>query len=198
MKKMAAALREDDYTVVICDYPSRSATVEVLADNLFNVMKPQLDAAEKVHFVTHSMGGIMLRKWIEKNPLPNLGRVVMLGPPNAGSETVDKLRDYALFQWINGPAGGQLGTPADSLPATLARPSFKPGVIAGDRTINPFLSMMIPGKDDGKVSVERTKVKNMGDFICLHVTHACMMRNRKVIEQTKYFLKNGNFKIRKK
>lgn len=143
--------------------------------------------------MTHSMGGLMLRARLEKIPLKNLGRVVMLGPPNGGSEVADSLREYSLYRWLNGAAGTQLGTIYPGLAATLNPPAYNPGVIAGDRTINPILSMMIPGKDDGKVAVDRAGVEGMGDFICLHATHACMMRNSRVIEQTKHYLKYGRF-----
>ena len=139
------------------------------------------------------MGGIVLRTYLQTHTLPNLGRVVMLAPPNQGSEVVDKLGWFPPFAWFNGPAGLQLGTNPESLPNRLPPPSFELGVIAGDRTINPLLSVLIPGKDDGKVSQARVQTTGMKDFIILHVTHTFMMRNSHVIAQTMHFLKTGLF-----
>jgi pimeloyl-ACP methyl ester carboxylesterase len=197
MAKMEKALVAEGYHVINVDYPSRSAPIEQLTEQVFQGLETKLPRSGKIHFVTHSMGGILLRQQLEKHAvtpwLPRLGTVVMLAPPSRGSEVPDKLGGLKLYQWINGPAGNQLGTGADSLPLRLKEPEMELGVIAGDRSINPILSCLIPGPDDGKVSIARVRPTGATDFIRLHVTHACMMRNRQVIEQTKAFLKNGTF-----
>ena len=191
MSKLERALREDGYAVINRDYPSRSADIDTLSAQLFASLHPQIDAAPKVHFVTHSMGGILLRSHLQTRRPPNLGRVVMLAPPSGGSEIVDRLGALKIFRRINGPAGCQLGT-RDRLTRVTA-PPIELGVIAGDRSVNPILSLLLPGPDDGKVAVARTRTLGMRDFICLHVTHTFMMRNRQVIRQTRHFLKNGRF-----
>ena len=126
-----------------------------------------------------------------------MGRVVMLGPPNKGSQVVDELRSMPGFELINGPAGLQLGTENDSVPNTLGPADFEVGIIAGTSTINFFLSTMLPNPNDGKVSVESTKLEGMTDHISMPVTHPFMMKNEQVIKQVIYFLNNGVFKSTK-
>ncbi len=194
MAKMEKALAAEGYNVINVDYPSRSAPIDRLTEQVFESLVPTLDTRNPVHFVTHSMGGILLRTYLEKHDFPTLGNVVMLAPPSRGSEVPDQLGSIKLYQWINGPAGNQLGTGTRSHPLRLKAPEFELGIIAGDRTINPILSLLIPGPDDGKVSLARVRSGHEADFIRLHVTHACMMRNRQVINQTIAFLKDGAFK----
>jgi len=193
MNKMERALEAEGYNVINHDYPSTSATIEQLSEAAFNILEPRIRGSNTVHFVTHSMGGIILRQYLEEHDIPNLGRVVMLAPPSRGSEVPDQLGDLFLYKWINGPAGNQLGTGTNSLPLRLKDPDFKLGIIAGDRTINPILSLLIPGPDDGKVSLARVKPAVYTDYIKFHATHTCIMRNKKVIDQTKQFLKYGTF-----
>lgn len=106
---------------------------------------------------------------------------------------VDKLGQTFIFKWINGPAGQQLGTDNDNLPKKLGAVDFDLGIIAGDRSINLFLSMIIPGTDDGKVSVNNAKVEGMRDYIVIHATHPFIMKNRQAIKQAIHFLKFGKF-----
>ena len=193
MNKMGKALQADGYRVINVDYPSTAATIEELTVQIFKTIEPEIRTAETMHFVTHSMGGIILRQHLQDHDLPNLGRVVMLAPPSRGSEVTDKLGGIFLYKWINGPAGNQLGTGTNSLPLRLKTPAFELGIIAGDRSINPFLSMLIPGPDDGKVALARVKPSCYTDYVQLHVTHPCMIWNRAVIAQTMHFLKHGAF-----
>lgn len=193
MAKMEKTLEAEGYNVINVDYPSRSATIEELTTDVFQGLDKKLPTSGKIHFVTHSMGGMILQHHLATHEIENLGNVVMLAPPSRGTEVTDKLGGIKLYQWINGPAGNQLGTGTGSHPLRLKAPEFELGVIAGDRTINPILSMLIPGPDDGKVSLARVKPAAYTDYLELHVTHACMMCNSRVIAQTKYFLKHGRF-----
>lgn len=194
MRRMASSLESTGYAVCNIDYPSTEHAIEVLAkDHVLPTIETCAADAEQVHFVTHSMGGIIVRYLATLDTAPAIGRVVMLGPPNSGSEVVDRIGDWAAFNALNGPAGQQLGTDAESLPNQLGPATFEVGVIAGRRSINWINSTMIDGRDDGKVSVKSAQLEGMADFLILPVTHPMMMRSRRVIRETQHFLQHGKF-----
>jgi hypothetical protein len=196
MKKLEMALLEKGYSVHNVSYASTRKTIEQLAEEAIGPALKLCPADRKLHFVTHSLGGILVRQYLLRHEIDNLGRVVMLGPPNKGSEVVDKLRNFPGFHFINGDAGLELGTGEGSVPNQLGAANFDLGIIAGTRSINLILSRMIAGVDDGKVSVESTKLEGMHDHLELEVTHPLMMRNNKVIEQVIHYLETGRFSAR--
>lgn len=191
--RMESVLNDNGYFAVNYNYPSRKYNIEKLAKDSIDNALSQCPENSKVHFVTHSLGGILVRQYLSTGKIKNLGRVVMLGPPNKGSQVVDKLKNVPGFVWFNGPVGRELGTGSTSIPVRLGPADFYVGIIAGTRSINPILSSMLPDPDDGKVSVENTKLEGMADHITLPVAHPFLMRNKDVIDQVVYFLKNGKF-----
>jgi len=195
MRRLEQVLGEHHYVVANIDYPSREKKIEELAESAVRqgVDRCREKSAAPVNIVTHSLGGILVRQYLKVHELPGLRRVVMLGPPNGGSEVVDELRDIPVFEVFNGPAGSQLGTAPGDMPAQLGPVDFELGVIAGTESINPVLSSFLPDPDDGKVSVENTKVRGMCGFIALPVTHTFMMSDDEVIRQVLHFLENGRF-----
>lgn len=194
---MQHAFRDKGYDVVNTDYPSTKDTIEDLSAAVVPaaIRTCQTKGAHRIHFVTHSMGGIIVRHYLKtkKHRPHNLGHVVMLAPPNKGSEIVDNLGDRPAFELWNGIAGKQLGTEAQSLPNILGPVDYSVGIIAGNRSISPLFSKMIPGPDDGKVSVESTKIKGMTDHIVLPANHTFIMNSPSVFKQVVYFLENGQF-----
>lgn len=195
MEKLARAARDAGYLAFNRGYPSTTAGVRALVDaHLAPLVREALGTgASRVHFIGHSMGGILIRQYLAAYELPQVGRVVMIGTPNRGSELVDRLGGLAPFGWINGPAGIELGTGPDSLPNRLPPATYEAGIIAGTRSYNPAYSAMIQGPDDGKVSVERAKLDGMRDCLILPVNHTFMMQDGEVVRQSIEFLREGRF-----
>jgi len=196
MRKLEMDLKSG-YHVINNTYPSRSHTIEQLAKLAIEPALERCKDCSKVHFVTHSLGGILVRQYIDQHDISNLGHVVMLGPPNQGSEIVETFQKSPVlslvFNTLNGPAGRQLGTQQDSKPKSLGKVTFSLGVIAGNRRIDPFLSILLPSESDGKVTVKSSMVEGMTDHLVLPVDHTFMMRDNTVIRQVKEFLQNGVF-----
>ena len=195
LKKIAHALEAEVYLVWNPSYPSRDKPVRELAES---VIEPALkfcraQGVKKIHFVTHSLGGILVRYYLQDNQIENLGRIVMLSPPNKGTEIVDELKTFKLFQFITGPVGQQLGTDENSLPNQLKPIVGEIGVIIGNSSSDPWFSWLIHGEDDGKVSVERARLDEMADFLVVKHGHSFIMQQKSVIKQVQAFLRQGQF-----
>jgi pimeloyl-ACP methyl ester carboxylesterase len=177
-------------------YPSREKPLSVLVDDIHPALAPFIEANEgATHFVSHSMGGLLARAYIARYRPARLGRVIMLGTPNGGSEIADRLKDWLLYRMYFGPAGQQLVTARDpATEALLPAVDYPVGVIAGNRSLDPITSrLMLPGADDGRVTVARTRLDGMADHVVIPASHAFMMKNKEAIRQTIAFLKDGRF-----
>jgi len=196
MKCLEWTLKKEGYHVINLAYPSTRISVQDAADRwLGKILAEQTpDKTVKIHFVGHSLGGIVLRQYLSDHQIENLGRVVMLAPPNQGSELADRLMNNCLYRLATGPAGQQVGTGDTSLPKQLGPADFELGIIAGDRSLNPLFSKWIPGPDDGKVSVLSAQLPGMRDFLVVHRTHTWMAWSREVTAAVSQFLKAGSFR----
>jgi triacylglycerol lipase len=195
MDKMDQALSLAGYRVINVNYPSREHPIEILAPLAIEEGMSRCEHGSTVDFVTHSLGGILVRYYFHNNSSQMVGRVVMLAPPNQGSEAVDAMRNLPGFEWINGPAGSQLGKGKDSIPLMLGTPEFEFAVIAGNRTIDPITSSVLTNPDDGKISVADSILSGMSDFRVVAVSHAYIMKNDDVIELVQRYLAHGSFSV---
>ncbi len=202
MSHLARTLERDGYRVVNLSYPSRSLPLEQLATEwLPRTLRERgvdltASADSRVHVVTHSMGGILLRLYLRDHPDAALGRVVMLAPPNAGSELSDRMNAFPPFRWFTGVNGRRLGTDAASLPRTLGpwpTHSGQLGVIAGTFSWNPLFASWLPSPHDGKVSVASTRLDGMTDHIALPYSHTWLAWREVTTKQVVTFLKTGVF-----
>jgi triacylglycerol lipase len=191
MKRLERELALHGYRVHSLDLPTTHESIENLADRVSEAVSHSTHPDDRVSFVTHSLGGIVVRRYLSRNPKVNLGRVVMLAPPNEGSELADLLNRIPLVRDMAGPTRRELGTKS-SLPCP-GPVGFQVGVIAGTRSINPLSWRVIPGPDDGVVSVESAKVRGMSDFITVRHSHTFIMNAPDVIAQTLRFLETGTF-----
>jgi triacylglycerol lipase len=195
MKGVEWYLKRRGYLVINARYPTSRISVEQISQRY---LEPLLAShiprsAAKINFVTHSQGGILLRHYLSEHDLPNLGRVVMLAPPNHGSEIIDRLKTTRLTRPFLGPSYLELGTDAEALPNRLGPVNFDCGIIAGDRSLNPLLSGMLTGPNDGKVTVASAQIEGMRDFLVLPFSHTWLMWRKTTLRQIQCFLETGRF-----
>lgn len=199
MWRLASNLRSEGYRVINLTYPSRRMTLDQLGREWLPAQLRQhgVDETGRFHVVTHSMGGIVVRSWLHARGAPrNLGRVVMLAPPNHGSAAADRLKKSAVIRWYMGPNLSRLGTGEDSLPLALGpwpATESKLGVIAGDRVINPLFSSWLGEANDGAVTVRSARLEGMSEFLVLHHSHTLLAWRADTLRQVRAFLRDGFF-----
>ena len=193
MRRLAARFEQAGFVTTSIGYESTSQTLDEIVADVDGALADCCADATRVNFVTHSLGGIVLRAWVAREGAGRVGRVVMLGPPNHGSEWVDRLGGLGF---LLGPTGRRLGTGPDSAPGelnALGPVPFEVGVIAGDSNFNWVGSWVLEGPDDGTVSVASTRLDGMRDFIVVPVSHSWMMYDAAVAQQAIAFVRDGAF-----
>ncbi|MBI2516260.1 MAG: alpha/beta hydrolase [Opitutae bacterium] len=195
MLRAAAALRSEGYRVVNLGYPSRTMPIEEIARNYLpaQLAAHGIGAAPRVHFVTHSMGSLVLRFYLSENRPANLGRVVLLGPPNHGSAAADYAASRRLLRWVGGINLSALGTGGAAVTRKLPVADFDVGIIAGTRSIHGLFARVLQGENDGTVTVESARLEGMKDFLALPRSHTLMLWRRDVLAQVGAFLRDGKF-----
>ena len=196
MLMLTRRLRATGYQVWAPSYPSFRATMPDIVAHLrpgLAEFQSRLDGP--LHIVTHSLGGLVARALLTVDRPQTLGRVVMLAPPNDGSEWADILFHLRINRAVLGPIGQHLRTRRQHYDDAILGPvDFDLGVIAGDRPLDPvFPRMVLPCPNDGKVTVASTRIEGMADHITLPVSHTFMVTNARVAAQVQSFLLTGHF-----
>ena len=195
MKRLESALRADGYRTVNISYPSRNMPFEELAGEYLpaQLAKHDVARAPRLHFVTHSMGSLIVRKLIKDARPANLGRVVMIGPPNQGSAAADVAKENAILKKFLGGNLVRLGTGKDAIVKTLGPADFDVGIIAGEVAVNPVFGKALGGKNDGAVTIESARLEGMKDFLVVPYSHTLMLWRTEVVNQVRAFLSEGKF-----
>jgi triacylglycerol esterase/lipase EstA (alpha/beta hydrolase family) len=195
MTPMAYYFEHQGYNVLNSDYPTTDKSIDRLTVHIHkDIKKAGGFTAPKLHFVTHSMGGLVVRSYLSRHKPDNLGRVVMLVPPNKGSKVADTLHDFWLYEEFFGPAGQELTTEARSAYGETSV-DFELGVIAAKLPLGKVMDLyMIKEPNDGLVSVESTKIEGMTDHITVNHAHITVLGDKAVWEQCLHFIENGAFK----
>lgn len=195
LRRLERHLKGLGYATLNLGYPSTSASIETIAETHLAgaVEHCRAHGAAKIHFVGHSLGGMIVRQYLQNHAVPEDSRLVMLAPPNQGSEIVDLLGSFFLYRWFTGSAGRRLGTGPEDIVHRLKPLAIEVGVIAGNRSINPLFSALLSGANDGTVTVQSTRLPEMRDFIVVPATHTFLMRSPLVLRQVGHFLKHGRF-----
>jgi triacylglycerol lipase len=195
MRRLEQHLKDLGYSTINLAYPSTTKSIETIAETHLAraVQNCEAGGAGKIHFVGHSLGGIIVRQYLQRHSVPEGSRLVMLSPPNQGSELVDLLKQVPLYRWVTGPAGQEIGRGPEAVVHRLKPIEIEVGVIAGNRSINLLFSAFLDGADDGMVSVKSTMLPEMRDFIIVPNTHTFIMRDPLVMKQVAHFLKDGRF-----
>lgn len=191
--EMEDALRREGYETASVNYPSTRQGIAAHADNLHEIID-SLDGVELLSFVTHSLGGLVIRDLLARDDNwrreIKVHRAVMIAPPNQGSQLADRLKELPAYQWLTGESGQGLTSEAAS---KLPIPDVEFGIIAGGRGNDLGFNPLLPGDDDGFVAVDETRLDGARDFLLIPTTHGLVDDHPKTIDATITFLRDGRF-----
>jgi pimeloyl-ACP methyl ester carboxylesterase len=195
LRRLEKTLRRAGFATLNLDYESRKKPLHELAADIH---RPIAGFAAKnpgpIHFVAHSMGGLLARVYVANHRPARLGRVVLLGTPNKGSEVADLLQEFWLYRAFYGPAGQQIVTTPDATLSALPQLDYDVGVISACRSIAPISSrFVLPRPNDGRVSVQSCMIDGMADHVTIPTWHTGLLLNANAIRQTIAFLRDGHF-----
>lgn len=194
MLPLCRYLEEEGYSVLNLDYPSTSYPIEDIAKMIADRIEAHAASVDgKLHLVGFSMGGLVIRAFLRNRVPLNLGKVVMIGTPNHGSEVADFLKSFLPFRYLYGPAGQQLVTDQKEFSSIFANDGFDLGIIAGDSSSYSIMGRLIGQPSDGKVSVASTKLACAADHLVVNSSHTMLPHNGTVWAETVAFLRKGGF-----
>jgi hypothetical protein len=196
MQPLAEHLRRSlDATVLTFGYASVKADIDAHGRALAAVVAG-LPAAKRISFVGHSLGNLVVRRWLAIAAPADRGRVhrlVMLGPPNQGSDLARMAsRIWGVAATAEG-AARDLVVEWQRVAPGLAVPECPFGIVAGGKGDATGYSPLLEGDDDAVVRVAETRLTGADGFLVLPVHHAAMMRDAAVQRATREFLATGRF-----
>ena len=197
MQPLANYLHEQGYTTVNVPYASFRHDLVGLVDLVMEKIRPWIDEGKRIHFVTHSLGGVVLKKLLDllnQNDFEKVGRIVMLAPPHQGSEIVDWLHHSPMrpFKGVLGPAGSFLSTKNMGQEDDVLRAGVTAAVIMGKKSVLPFFKTLLDESNDGIISVDKGKLLGVSHFEVVDSDHTFIVSDRKIMEMTKSFIENGS------
>ena len=194
MRPILNAMPADGCVHVPFEYPSTRVPLEQSANYLRSVIESLTDVS-KISFVAHSMGGLVVRRYLKDHNHPRLHRLVMLGTPNNGAELADMLKRNMFFRAVYGPAGQELVTDPGGTIGNLPTPAFEFGIIAGGKGDDKGFNPLLPGDDDGTVTVASARLVGASDFLRTPTLHSFLMSDETVIAAVRCFLEHGRFSM---
>ncbi|MEI6730726.1 MAG: alpha/beta fold hydrolase [Pseudomonadota bacterium] len=194
MSGLAKFLQKSGFKVLNLGYPSTKYSLEELADIIHKDIESfAVNVTGKLHFVGYSMGGLLIRAYLKKYRPSNLGRVVLIGTPNYGSEVADFVKNWALYKKLYGPAGQQLITDQSDFKHIFADTDFEVGIVAGNRPLDFISSRIIKAESDGKVSLKSATLEGAKDRVIIPCSHTFFPQNKKMWLQVVHFIGYGKF-----
>lgn len=190
MMGMEYGLRRRGFAVVNWGYNSVVLSIPEIADELARVLEPW--SGHRVDFVVHSMGGIVVRTYLQRHKPANVGRLVMIGTPNHGANMANLLGDMAVYRAVFGPAGQQLRRGGGFI-EELETPACEFAVIAGGTGETTGMLALLPGDNDGIVEVDSARLDGMADFLLLPYAHTIIQMMPRTVRETAHFLRSGRF-----
>ena len=193
MLRLKKEMAKSNYSVLNFDYKSTKWTMDSIVCELDDTIKSCEEKYDSIYFVVHSMGTFVVRSYLAKHKSPKFKNIVMIAPPNNGSILAEKFDEWKLFKWIFGESGQKLGKEKDDFWRNYPRPKIPFGIIAGGINTHEGLNPMVPGDDDGVVSVRETVLRGYSDIIKISGMHTSLPWQNKVIKQVMYFMKHEEF-----
>jgi len=194
MRPILNAMPTAEFVHVPFEYPSTRVPLEQSANYLHSLIESLTDVSI-ISFVVHSMGGLVVRRYLKDHNDPRLHRLVMLGTPNSGAELADMLKRNMLFRTVYGPAGQELVTDKDGTIGSLPTPAIEFGVIAGGKGDENGFNPLLPGDDDGTVTITSARLAGAADFLRVPKLHSFLMSDETAIAAVECFLEHGRFSM---
>ncbi len=194
MEPLEIGLTKEGYNVINLSYPTMKYPVEIISRDHIHPHIEKISDCEKLHFIGHSLGGIVARYYLSQNEVKNLGKVILITTPNQGSRIATEMESNEFLSALLGPAVSDLAEDSPLL-KSLPEPDYEVGVIAATKSINPLTSIFVlQGEDDGTLTVESMRLTSTKHYVAIPSTHTLVLRHPDLLTQIKSFLTAGKFK----